>query len=268
MAFESEKPFGNLYTASDYNFFAAMNDKIKMRRTPAEDAETSFALREIYADISSDNNSKMARLINQIEREDGLEVKFSEGESVDRLFVLTQVPIEFAVIQGQRRTRVLFQPNPYMRYDPYYFYDLFFDQIPKALYGTGRDAPTQEHIRESTIAAVLKKGIEEPFQFDLQRPSEKEEFEKIMDNQGEVDSVKLICDGLGVSYSVILPNPKNPNNDYVHFSFPSMIPLPQDAVGLLLNIHSDGWKLNGENKGYSKSFTSAINKIREELRTR
>jgi hypothetical protein len=164
MALESERPFGDLYTPDDYIFLRNRNLDMHRTRTPDEEALTSVLLREIFTAISQERENEYSKLINKIEREDGIDVKVSSGRSPDKLFVLSSTPIDFAVDQGERRTKVIFQPDSRMRYDPYYFYDLFFDEIPRALYGKGKDAPTPSHIRESTIVSVVGKDkSEKPF---------------------------------------------------------------------------------------------------------
>lgn len=268
MTSKAEGPFGDLYTQSDYKFLAAMNDKAGWKQTPQEQSETSVILRQTYADISKEDNYRYERLIDKIEREDGVEVKHSSIEKQDRFFILESDPIDFfAVAQRERRTMIIFPPDLNMRYNSYYFYGLFFDEIPNALYGSGRDAPTSSYIRESTIVSTLGRN-KQTESFDLQRFSEKEEFEEKMRNLDEIDSVRFVCDGQGVSYSLTLPNPQFAGNKCVQFSFPSRMPLADDVISLFLDIHKDGWKLNGDTIDSSRSFASAINRIREELRIR
>jgi hypothetical protein len=89
-----------------------------------------------------------------------------------------------------------------------------------------------------------------------------------MKDPGGISHVKLNCDGEGISYAIVLPNPKLSDGNYVQFSFPSKIPITDDILSLFLRMHKDGWKLNEDNKSYIKSFASAINRIREELRVK
>jgi hypothetical protein len=267
MALESKRPFGNLYTLDDYTFLRNRNLDMGRTRTPEEDALTSVLLRQIYTEISMENENEHSRLIKEIERKDGIEVKVSSGRIPNKLFVLSAAPIDFAVDQGERRTSVIFQPDSRIRYDPYYFYDLFFDEIPAALYGRGKDAPTISHIKESTLVSVVTKDKSER-PFDLQKASEKQEFEKIMENPDRINYVKFTCDGEGISYSLVLPNPEFSDGKYVQFSFPSKIPITEDILSLFLRMHKDGWKLDEGNESYTKSFASAINRIREDLRVK
>ncbi|HYM64902.1 MAG TPA: hypothetical protein VES68_00230 [Candidatus Sulfotelmatobacter sp.] len=267
MVSESDKPFGNLYTSEDYEFLFHRN--LDMERTPTqlERIATSVFVRQLKSDIAREPEEALNALKNEIEEIDGLEVHISAGESKDRLFVLTAPPINFGVFQGERRTKIVFQPDLQMRYYPHYFYGLFFDDLPKALYGTGKDAPTASKIRESTIVSVNSRNLDRK-DYDLQRLSEKEEFEDRMISSEDIRSVKFTCDGGGVSYSLALPNPKMDANSYIQFSYPSMRPITQDTVDVLLGVHKEGGSLNGDNKSYAKSFASAINRISDKLRVR
>ena len=88
-----------------------------------------------------------------------------------------------------------------------------------------------------------------------------------MEDTEKISSVLLQCSGEGVSYTLILPNPKR-RDKYVQFTFPSMYPLKSETVDLLFTLHKDGQKLDSNNKSYAEAFTNSINFIREDLRVR
>lgn len=260
-----ERPFGNLYTAADYIFFRNRNLDMDRSRTPAEEIITREHIKEIFERISKAEEERYEALIEKITNR-GIDVKRARGSDTGKLFVLTSNPIDLSVVQHERRTRILFQPDSNMVYDPFYFYGLFLTDLPISIYGTGKDSPSLEHIRNSTeitVTTVSKKSNE----FSLRTPSATGEFEEAMENPEKVSSVLLQCSGDGVSYSLILPNPKN-SGKYIQFIFPSMYPIKSGTVDLLLGLHKNGQKLNSGNKSYAQAFADSINFIREDLRVR
>ncbi len=260
-----ERPFGNLYTAADYVFFRDRNLDMDRSRTPAEEIITEAHIKGIFERISEAEQELYAELIRKITGR-GIEVKHSRRSDSDKLFVLTADPITLSVVQHERRTKIIFPPDPDMRYDPFYFYGLFFTDLPTSIYGTGKNSPSPAHIRNSTeitISPVSKKTRK----FDLKDNASIEEFEEAMENPEEISSVLLQCSGEGVSYTLILPNPKN-SGKYAQFSFPSACSLRSETVNLLLKIHRDGGKLNDRNRSYAEALADSINYIREDLRVR
>ena len=260
-----ERPFGNGYTEADYIFFRDRNLDMGRARTEEEEIITEEHIKGTFEKVSKAEEERYEVLIRKI-TERGIDVKRSGSSDPDKLFVLTAAPIELSVVQHERRTRIVFPPDPNMRFDPFYFYQLFLAELPKSIYGTGKDAPSSLHIRNSTeitVSTVSKKEEE----FDLRTPLAADEFEETMENPEKIKSVVMQCDGEGVSYTLILPNPKN-SDKYVQFTFPSMYPIKSETVDLLFTIHKDGQKINGDNKSYAQAFADSINLIREDLRVR
>lgn len=260
-----EKPFGNLYTEADYMFLRDRNLDMDRSRTPEEEIITREHIGEIFERISKAEQDRYEALIEKITNR-GIDVKRARGSDTDKLFVLTSNPIDLSVIQHERRTRILFQPDPNMEFDPFYFYNLFLVELPKSIYGTGKDAPSTTHIRNSTqitVSTVSKKTK----QFNLRTPSAAYNFEEAMESPEKISGVLLQCSGEGISYTLILPNPKK-SDKYIQFTFPSMYSLKPATVDLLLGLHRDGQILNSDNKSYAEAFADSINFIREDLRVK
>lgn len=260
-----ERPFGKLYTEADYSFFRDRNLDMDRSRTPEEEIITEEHIREIFERISKAEKEHYEALIEKITNR-GIDVKRARGSDTDKLFVLTSNPIDLSVVQHERRTRILFQPDPNMGFDPFHFYDLFLVKLPKSIYGTGKDAPSPTHIRNSTEITVSTVS-QKTKQFNLRTPFAAYDFEGTMENPEEISGVLLQCSGEGVSYTLILPNPQK-SDKYIQFTFPSMYPLKPGTVDLLLGLHRDGQKLSRDNKSYAEAFADSINFIREDLRVK
>ena len=202
-----ERHFGNLYTEADYIFFRDRNLDMDRSRTPEEEIITKAHIEGIFERVSKTEEERYAELIKRI-IDRGIDVKHSRSSDPDKVFVLTSDPIELSVVQHERRTRILFPPDPNMRYDSFYFYTFFLAQLPDAIYRTRRDSPSSLHIRNSTEITVFTVSKKEK-KFNLRTPLAADEFEETMENPEKVSSVLLQCSGDGVSYALILPNPKN-----------------------------------------------------------
>ncbi len=264
MASIQENPFTS-YPQSDINFLAAMNDLITRPITPEEKA----GAREIFRGFRQLETLKETRryedLLHKI-KERGVEARAMRKDKEDKLFVLTAEPIDLLVIQKLRRTSILFLGDRLMRYDPYFFYELFLVDLPKSIYGDGKDMPSTEHIRNSTIVSVATK-YDYTSKYNLNTPSSRKQFEDVMDSPERIKTVRFVCDGEGVSFSLSLPNPES-NDKYVEFSFPSNKTIVPQTLDLLLGIHKNGKKISPANKSFAVAFADSINYIREELRVR
>lgn len=260
-----ERPFGRLYTEADYRFFRERNLDMDRSRTPEEEITTEQHIRGIDERFFKAEEERSEALIEKITNR-GIEVRRARSSDPDKLFVLTSDPIDLCVVQQKSRTTILFQPDPNMEFDPFYFYNLFLVELPKSIYGTGEYTPPPTHIANSTeitVSTVSKKTKK----FNLRTPSAADDFEEIMEEPEKINAVLLQCIGEGVAYSLILPNPKK-SDKYVQFAFPSMYSLKSGTVDLLFRLHKDGQKLNSNNKSYAEAFTDSINFIREDLRVK
>lgn len=271
MSKSAERPFGDLYTVADYNFLAAMNDKVGWKRTSEEEAETTSLLKiaqrlESYLTIE-DKNREYENILNAIREQQGVDVRYVSKKESDNLFALAVNPITLAMVQGERRTRVMFEPRVDVRFDPHFLFGLFLVDLPKALYGDSRDAPSAETIREGTTFTIVdtNRRVRE---LSLEVPHQKETFEKVLENPDDIAGIKMSCDGLGVSHSLIYPNPKIAQSNPVQFSFPSMRPITPEAMDVLLGIHKEGYRVAPGNKTFAHAFAGAVNSIREQFRVK
>ncbi len=265
-----EKPFGPIYTQADYNFLAAMNDKIGWKGTPQEE-ETKNNLKidqrlDSYLTVDGSKN-ELDSILNEIKEKQGVDVRYIRKNELDNIFALAVNPIRFTMVQGERRTRVLFEPRTDNRFDPYFLFGLFLVDLPKALYGESRDAPSPGIVREATTFTVvdIDGRVRE---LSMEVPNQKVAFEKALENPDDVVGIKMSCDGIGVSHSLIYPNPKIAKDSPVQFSFPSRHAITPEAMDVLLGIHRDGFRLAPGNKTFSHAFAGAVNSIREQFRIR
>lgn len=268
MSTSAERPFGDLYTTADYNFLAAMNDKVGWKRTPQEDAETKKILKlsqrmEQYLS-PEDKSGENEEVLGEVKRL-GVEIAFIRKHESENIFILDIDPIRFSLVQGERRTRLIFQPRPDNRLDPHFLYGLFLVDLPKAFYGEGRDAPSPEVIRESSTFTLIdiKRNVSE---LRMEVPQEREEFEKILENPNDVLGVKMSCEGLGASHTLIYPNPQTAKDKFIQFSFPSRQAITPETIDVLLGIQRDGFRLAPDNKTFSSAFSGAVNCVREAYR--
>lgn len=268
MPSNKEKPLGS-YPNTDYNFFAAMNDKISREKTPGEIELTSFVFKEAYSQMAKESEDRLDSLISKITAK-GVDVKKASRQQKDSedVFVLEANPIDLSIVQGERRTTIMFLPDLKMKYEPKDLYELFFKKIPTSMYGNGPHAPKPQDIKnETNVNVTLSKENRKTYK--LGTPSGKEGFEQLMKEPEEVLWVVMeISTDRGVSYKINLPNPQRVQDRYLQFSFPSRDVFQDKTMDVLLKLHRDYEKLNGDNSSYSSSFAASVNLIREQLRVR
>lgn len=264
MSQPKEKPFGP-YPKEDYLFFQNINLRMDRSRTREEEELTKLSLKHISQWGIRQEEERYQTMMENISKR-GVEIRKLENSEQENHFLLTSSPIDMMVMQHERRTRLLFKPDINLRYDVSYFYSLFMVDLPKSIYGTSSFAPTNDHIRKSTIFNVSTYN-RQPHIVDFKYNHASKKLEEIMEDPSKIRTVFMECNGEGVSYSLNFPNPKDASG-YVQYLFPSMHPIKTETVDVLLKIHENGGKINSENKTYAKAFADSINDIREELRAR
>jgi hypothetical protein len=223
------------------------------------------------ADFGIDNKlgeaERLEKLKAEVERA-GIDVDKIVGDT----FFLSSEPVKIVVGQDEERTTLFFLANEERLGELNYrdLYRLFFQELPESIYGEGPFTPMPEFVQNSTIV-TLKTKPDLPRKFDLVFPTNRESLEDFLEyRNNEVISITMATRPEKViPFSLTLPNFKFKNGiDDVQFSFSSGNILTQETMEVLLGLHENGGKLNGELDVCARAFAAGINAIRGNVRIR
>lgn len=234
--------------------------------------------------VSHQDESDIAKLLQKV----GIDPALEGEESLTRLkaeiehmgpdvlsvshntFSLSLPPINISVYQGEENTGILFPPSTGLSFNAKDIYDLFFEELPEAMYGTGPFTPTRGFVQSSTIV-TLKTDPDLHRKYLLKHPYHKEKLDELIEDKShEIISITmrvLTSDTQKVTpFSLTLPNLAHGFNNEVAFSFASGNILARETMGVLLGLHRDGGQLGNNPHNYSLAYASAINVIRTNAR--
>lgn len=257
---------GPLFVPEDYVFLRDRNMDMERASTPAELARARIIRRELFSDLRREKETMLESVVEDASSESVSVEKLPPGRSIENRFRLTMNPVDINVDQEEKRTHLYFLPDKDIAFGARDFYALFFDKLPKSIYGKDSKAANPRRIKNLTRTIVTPTtGIKKIL--DFKKLEDKREFEEMMDIPEDIMWVTMnVATDLRVLYSLTIPNPNSKKERFVRFTIFSHGILPSNAIKVLLDLHQYRKKIKGEEDNYSVCLAESINVIRERLR--
>jgi hypothetical protein len=243
-------------------FLERMSSVMNIDPTPQERERTRVILRDIYSANEEENKSFYDGIVDKIVWETGVETKI-RGKNK---FKLVLEPIKFGFRQKNNRTSIMFLPENNMPLDPDSFYELFFHDLPRSLFG--KEAPRPGFIKDVTRVDYVMEDRNPAKQTSLflRSVSDRHKFEYQLESLEEISWFTMhYSSDAKTSFKLRVPNPINKPNKLMEFAYPSAVSLNDQTLNLLLDFHRDRIEPD-EAPIYVRSLTEASNILSAELR--